>query len=133
MTSTLFTDQDIYLFREGNHFGLYDKLGAHLLKGGEGAYFAVWAPNAERVSVIGDFNGWTPDANPLGPRWDSSGIWEGVIPGVAQGALYKYHIASRHNAYEVDKGDPFAFSWEGPPRTASRVWDLEYSWGDGEW
>ncbi len=135
MIPSLFTDQDIYLFREGNHFRLYEKLGSHLLSAGgqEGTYFAVWAPNAEKVSVIGDFNGWDPLAHPLAPRWDSSGIWEGFTAGVGKGALYKYHIVSRYGDYRVDKGDPFAFFWEPPPRTASRVWDLDYLWKDGEW
>ena len=135
MTSTLFTDQDIYLFREGNHFQLYEKLGSHLMTVGqqEGTYFAVWAPNAEKVSVVGDFNEWNPHSNPLGARWDSSGIWEGFIPGVAKGALYKYHIVSRYAGFRVDKGDPFAFYWEIAPNTASRVWDLNYTWTDQEW
>ncbi len=135
MTPTLFTDQDIYLFREGNHFQLYEKLGSHLMTAGqqEGTYFAVWAPNAEKVSVVGDFNEWNPHSNPLGARWDSSGIWEGFIPGVAKGALYKYHIVSRYAGFRVDKGDPFAFYWEIAPNTASRVWDLKYTWTDQEW
>jgi len=135
MTPTLFTDHDIYLFREGNHFRLYDKLGAHRMTVGdrEGVYFAVWAPNAESVSVVGDFNGWDPQSAPLGPRWDASGIWEGFIPGVKNGDIYKYHLVSKHNGYRVDKGDPLAFCWEISPKTASRVWDLDYSWNDGEW
>ena len=135
MSQTLFTDHDIYLFREGSHFRLYDKLGSHAIRDGqrEGVYFAVWAPNAERVSVIGDFNGWDPQSHPLGPRWDSSGIWEGFIPGVRNGDLYKYHLLSQNSGYEVDKGDPFSFCWEISPKTASRVWDLEYAWNDEEW
>jgi 1,4-alpha-glucan branching enzyme len=135
MIPSLFTDQDIYLFREGNHFQLYEKLGAHPMTAGgqEGTYFAVWAPNAEKVSVVGDFNGWNPDSNPLGPRWDSSGIWEGFIPGAGKGALYKYHIVSKYADFRVDKGDPFAFYWEIPPNTASRVWDLDYTWNDRDW
>ncbi len=135
MSQTLFTDHDIYLFREGSHFRLYDKLGAHAIRDGhrEGVYFAVWAPNADRVSVIGDFNGWNPQSHPLGPRWDSSGIWEGFVPGVRNGDLYKYHLFTKNSGYEVDKGDPFSFYWEISPKTASRVWDLEYAWNDGEW
>ena len=101
--------------------------------GTEGVYFAVWAPNAESVSVVGDFNGWDPQSSPLGPRWDQSGIWEGFIPAVAKGSLYKYHIVSKSNQYVVDKGDPFAFCWEISPQTASRVWDLRYTWRDEEW
>ena len=129
------TDHDIYLFKEGNHFRLYDSLGAHLdtVDGKQGARFAVWAPNAESVSVVGDFNGWDPNANPLGIRWDGSGIWECFVPGLSSGAVYKYHLVSRVGGYTVDKGDPLAFFWEEPPRTASRVWDLAYDWGDAEW
>ncbi|MCS7312965.1 MAG: 1,4-alpha-glucan branching protein GlgB [Acidobacteria bacterium] len=129
------TDYDVYLFREGHHFRLYEKLGAHPMEadGLQGTLFAVWAPNAERVSVIGDFNGWDPGAHPLAPRWDGSGIWEGFVPGVGPGNLYKYHIVSRFGGYTVDKGDPFAFFWETPPGTASIVWDLRYEWGDEAW
>ena len=132
---TLFTAQDIYLFKEGSHFKLYDKLGAHPLsvEGVAGTYFAVWAPNAERVSVMGDFNGWDNASHPLRVRTDGSGIWEGFIPGLPAGTTYKYHVASRYNGYRVDKGDPFAFRWELPPLTASTVWNLSYEWGDGEW
>jgi len=129
------TDLDIHLFKEGNHSKLYEKLGAHLItvNGTHGASFAVWAPNAESISVIGDFNGWNPGANTLNVRWDGSGIWEGFIDGVVPGAKYKYHVVSKHRGHSVDKGDPFAFYWEGPPRTASIVWELEYDWGDAEW
>ncbi|MFH1996025.1 MAG: 1,4-alpha-glucan branching protein GlgB [Candidatus Omnitrophota bacterium] len=132
---SLFTEYDIHLFREGAHRKIYEKLGAHLMKanGLSGAYFAVWAPNAERVSVVGEFNGWNTEARPLRARWDSSGIWEGFIPNVKQGALYKYHIVSKHNGYRVNKGDPYAFYWEAPPEKASRVWDLAYKWNDAEW
>jgi len=130
-----FGDQDIYLFREGNHFRLYNRLGAHLMNvdGTDGVYFAVWAPNAEKVSVTGDFNGWNKESHQLAARWDSSGIWEGFIPGLQQGDIYKYHIVSRHNNYAVDKGDPFAFSSERAPKTASVVWDLAYEWKDAQW
>jgi 1,4-alpha-glucan branching enzyme len=131
------TDQDIYLFREGTHVRAFEKLGAHPLPRSpareEGTHFAVWAPNAATVSVVGDFNGWNPTAHPLTSRPDSSGIWEGFIAGVRTGALYKYHIVSRQGGYTVDKSDPFAFYCETPPRTASVVWDLSYDWGDGEW
>ncbi|HBC46817.1 MAG TPA: 1,4-alpha-glucan branching enzyme, partial [candidate division Zixibacteria bacterium] len=131
----LLTDQDIYLFKEGNHFKLYEKLGSHLgeLDGVSGTFFAVWAPNAARVSVVGDFNGWNPDSHILGVRWDSSGIWEGFIPGITNGALYKYHIISNNNGYTVQKADPFAFRSETPPKTASVVWDLRYNWQDSDW
>ncbi len=132
---SLLTDHDIYLFKEGTHFRLYDKLGAHVVKNGDvkGTYFAVWAPNASQVSVVGDFNGWNPETHPLAPRWDGSGIWEGFIPKLGKGALYKYHIVSNHNGYTVNKGDPFAFFWEMPPNTASVVWDIDYTWGDEAW
>lgn len=133
--TNLLTDHDIYLFKEGNHFRIYEKLGAHLWLDGKqgGTYFAVWAPSANSVSVIGDFNGWKPGVHQLGVRWDGSGIWEGFIAGVGKGALYKYHIKSKYYDYEVEKGDPFAYYWEQPPRTASVVWDLEYEWHDEEW
>ncbi len=109
-------------------------LGAHIINtnGTEGTYFAVWAPNAEQVSVIGDFNGWNNQSHPLQPR-EQSGIWEGFIPGVGKGAIYKYHIASKYNGYQVDKADPLAFYAEKPPRTASIVWDLDYDWSDQKW
>ncbi|HEY8506923.1 MAG TPA: 1,4-alpha-glucan branching protein GlgB [Steroidobacteraceae bacterium] len=136
----MLTEQDIYLFREGTHFRAYEKLGAHPTvvrdeHGNEsaGTWFGVWAPNAASVSVVGDFNGWQPDAHPMEPRPDGSGIWSTFVPGVKHGALYKYHIVSRHRGYRVDKADPFAFFNEQPPRTASIVWDLSYEWGDDEW
>jgi len=129
------TEHDIYLFKEGNHFRLYEKLGSHPgeVRGVPGAHFAVWAPNAVSVSVIGDFNGWCPGAHRLDPRRDESGIWEGFLAGAERGACYKYHIVSRHDGYEVDKGDPFALFWEEPPRTGARVWSPEYAWGDQDW
>ncbi|MCK5503637.1 MAG: 1,4-alpha-glucan branching protein GlgB [Thermodesulfovibrionia bacterium] len=132
---SFFTDHDIYLFKEGNHFKLFDKLGSHALtiEGKEGTYFALWAPNAEKVTVIGNFNGWNKESHQLMPRWDKSGIWEGFIPGIKKGDIYKYHIMSRHNNYTVDKGDPYAFHWERAPKTASVVWDMEYTWNDGDW
>lgn len=135
ISQSLLTDHDIYLFREGNHFKLYEKLGSHPgeIDGVRGTFFAVWAPNAAKVSVVGDFNGWNPDSHKLGPRWDSSGIWEGFIPGVGHGVLYKYHIISKNRGYTVDKSDPFAFYCENAPKTASIVWDLKYKWGDETW
>lgn len=132
---SLFTEEDIYLFKEGNHFRLYDKLGSHQMKadGRDGTLFAVWAPNAEKVSVIGDFNGWDKKTHQLFPRWDGSGIWEGFIPGLGKATVYKYHIVSRFNGYSVDKGDPFAFYSERAPRTASQTWDLDHEWKDSAW
>lgn len=131
---TLLTQQDIYLFNEGTHYRLHDKLGAHILRtpAGDGTLFAVWAPNAEAVSVMGDFNGWDKDQHPLRPR-DSSGIWEGFLPGLGRGSSYKFHIRSRYNGYSVDKADPYAFATEVPPRTASIVQDLDYTWHDQSW
>ncbi|HWI15706.1 MAG TPA: alpha-amylase family glycosyl hydrolase, partial [Burkholderiales bacterium] len=124
------TEHDIYLFREGSHIRLYDKLGCHPAEGG--AHFAVWAPNARAVSVVGDFNGWNADAHPLHARWDASGIWEGFAPGVHNGQGYKFRIVS-HDGHAVMKGDPYAHYWEAPPRTASRAWTLDYRWGDDAW
>lgn len=132
---SLLTEMDIYLFKEGTNFRLYEKLGSHLMSvdGVQGTLFAVWAPNAERVSVIGEFNNWNMESHRLKVREDDSGIWEGFIAGVRDGDLYKYHIVSRFNGYEVDKGDPFSFGWEVSPRTASAVRGLDYQWKDGDW
>ncbi|HSF70092.1 MAG TPA: 1,4-alpha-glucan branching protein GlgB [Nitrospira sp.] len=132
--ATLLTSHDVYLFNEGTHFRLYEKLGARPMRvhDVDGTYFAVWAPNAERVSVIGSFNDWSKDSHPLRPR-ESSGIWEGFIPGVGKGALYKFNIRSHVNGYQVDKTDPFALFNEIPPKTASIVWDTQYDWHDAEW
>jgi 1,4-alpha-glucan branching enzyme len=131
---SLLTDHDLHLFNEGTHYRLYDKLGAHLVSanGVAGAYFAVWAPNAGQVFVMGDFNGWNKYSHPLAPR-GASGLWEGFVPGVGQGAVYKYHLESRYHGYRVDKADPFAFYAERPPRTGSRVWQSDYTWGDAAW
>jgi 1,4-alpha-glucan branching enzyme len=131
---SLITDDDSHLFNEGSHFRLYDKLGAHVAQqaGESGTYFAVWAPNAERVSVIGNFNDWDKTRQPLSPK-ASTGIWEGFVPGIGKGSLYKYHIVSRVSGYRVDKADPFSCFNEIPPKTASIVWDLDYQWNDQEW
>ena len=131
---SLLTEQDLYLFNEGSHFRLHEKLGAHYINsdGIEGTYFAVWAPDAYAVYVIGSFNNWQKQTHPLRPR-GSSGIWEGFFPDVKKGSLYKYHIVSRTYGYQVDKSDPFSIFNEIPPRTASIVWDLDYAWGDAEW
>ncbi len=131
---SLLSEDDLFLFNEGSHFRLYEKLGAHPMtaQGTEGVYFAVWAPDAEKVFVMGDFNGWNRTHHPLLPK-GRSGIWEGFIPGLKQGAIYKYYIRSRYHGYRVDKADPFGFHHETPPKTGSIVWDPSYEWHDGEW
>jgi 1,4-alpha-glucan branching enzyme len=131
---SLLTSDDLYLFNEGSHFELHEKMGSHLVQhdGVEGTYFAVWAPDAEKVAVMADFNGWDKGSHFLGSR-GQSGIWEGFLPGVGKGATYKYHIYSRFGGYRVDKTDPYAFYNEIPPLTGSVVWDLDYAWGDQEW
>jgi len=128
------SDEDLHLFNEGTHARLYEKLGAHRIKVGdaEGTYFAVWAPNAEGVFVAGSFNDWNKESHPL-LRRANSGIWEGFIPGVEKGALYKYFVRSQFMGYRADKADPFSVFNEIPPKTASIVWDLAYSWGDRDW
>jgi len=130
----IITGDDLHWFNEGTHVRLYDKLGAHsAVAGGKtGVRFAVWAPNAASVSVIGDFNGWSKSSHPLRLR-GRSGIWEGFIPSIEQGALYKYDIKSVRSGYHVEKADPFGFRAETPPKTASVVWGLDYVWHDGEW
>jgi len=131
----LLTDFDLHLFSEGTHTRAYEKLGAHphVVEGKMGVVFAVWAPNAKAVSVIGDFNGWRCGANPMGSR-GTSGLWECFIPGLEPGENYKYAITSRYGGYRVDKADPCAFFSEVRPRTSSRIWDLSrYQWGDEEW
>ncbi len=132
--STLLTPFDLHLFNEGQHTRLFEKFGAHIVEidGRRGAHFAVWAPNAERVSVVGEFNSWNPDSTPMKAQ-ASSGVWEAFVPDLGQGAVYKFHIVSRYHMYTVDKADPFALYNEIPPRTASIVWDLAYEWGDREW
>jgi 1,4-alpha-glucan branching enzyme len=131
---TLLSDQDLYLFNEGSNYRMPETMGAHLVSrnGLDGAVFSVWAPNARQVSVIGSFNNWNPQSHLLAPR-GNSGIWEGFIPGVTKGALYKFHIESRNRGFHVDKADPLGILHEKPPRTASVVWDLDYEWGDRDW
>jgi alpha-1,4-glucan:alpha-1,4-glucan 6-glycosyltransferase len=134
LEETLLTPDDLWRFAEGTHSGLGEVMGAHpgTAGGREGTFFAVWAPNAERVSVIGDFNGWTPRRHGLHPQ-GSSGIFAGFIPGVIEGDIYKYHLVSRVDGYTVEKADPFALFAELPPRTASVVTKLDHEWGDAEW
>ncbi len=131
---SLLGKDDLYLLNEGTHLRLYEKLGAHIhvVEGIAGTNFAVWAPDARQVSVIGDFNSWNRTSHPLTSR-QNSGVWEGFVPGVGPGSIYKYYIVSRYNGYWVEKTDPFALFYETPPRTASIVWDLEYAWGDQTW
>ncbi len=131
---SLFSDQDLYLFHEGTHADLPGCFGAHLtsVAGVAGAMFAVWAPNAASVAVFGDFNGWDPQAHRLRRR-DDGGIWEGFVPGAQRGQRYKYQVVSTYDGYVVDKADPFALTAELAPQTASRIWDLGYSWGDAQW
>jgi 1,4-alpha-glucan branching enzyme len=128
---TLLGDQDLHLFNEGTHRRLAERLGSHPKGKRGGFYFAVWAPNAEAVSVIGDFNDWDPAAAALQPR-ASSGIWEGVVPKAKKGQVYKYAVTTR-DGRQLEKADPFAARAEEPPRTGSVLWDLDYDWGDDEW
>ncbi|MBK7477687.1 MAG: 1,4-alpha-glucan branching protein GlgB [Haliscomenobacter sp.] len=131
---SLFTEYDIYLFKSGKHFRIYEKMGSHIadVEGETGVNFAVWAPNAQQVSVVGNFNHWNQQSHPLLPRLDESGIWEGFIPGIGKGELYKYHIQTIEGRH-LEKGDPYAFFWEIPPNTASIVWDQDYHWQDASW
>jgi 1,4-alpha-glucan branching enzyme len=131
-----FSNYDVYLFKNGSHFKLYEKLGAHLeISEGKssGTHFAVWAPNAERVSLVGDFNGWNENADIMSVRWDESGIWEIFKAGLGKGSLYKYHIKSKTPDFQKNKSDPFAFFCETSPKTASIIWDLDFEWNDQKW
>ncbi|MGE3525208.1 MAG: 1,4-alpha-glucan branching protein GlgB, partial [Gemmatimonadales bacterium] len=132
--ATRLGEQDIHLFNEGTHTRIWQKLGSHPgeCDGRTGTWFAVWAPSAARVSVMGDFNGWNKDSHELAHR-GSSGIWEGFIPEITNGAVYKYHVVSREGNYQADKADPYAVHSESPPKTGSKVWTLDYEWGDTEW
>ena len=132
---SLFSEFDINLFKSGKHFKLYEKLGSHPmnLKGVDGTYFAVWAPTAKSVSVVGDFNHWQENEHQLHVRWDESGIWEGFIPGIGHGTMYKYRIHSNNFGITTEKADPFARFCEHPPKTASVVWEADYKWKDKKW
>jgi len=131
---SLFTDYDIELIKAGVHFKLYEKFGSHIIdvNGVTGTYFAVWAPNAAFVSVIGNFNGWNRETHPMNVRWDGSGIWELFIPNLGVGEYYKYFIKNS-NGYSAENGDPYAIHWETPPNTASIVWNKNYKWNDKKW
>ena len=131
---SLLSEFDVFLFKSGRHYKLYEKFGSHeiLINGVKGVYFAVWAPNAQTVSVVGNFNGWNPHSHQLHVRWDSSGIWEGFIPGLENGEVYKYHIHSNTGEH-LEKSDPFALHAEIPPKTASIVATTWYDWSDSEW
>ncbi|WP_372744013.1 1,4-alpha-glucan branching protein GlgB [Lutibacter sp.] len=132
---SLFSDFDIYLFKAGKHYRLYEKLGSHIIEidGREGTYFAVWAPSAKSVSVVGDFNYWIEGEHRLNVRWDESGIWEGFIPNIGKGTVYKYKIHSNNNDIKTEKADPYARRCEHPPKTASVVWEDNYNWKDDNW
>ena len=135
MPTPFLSDYDLHLLAEGSHDRSYEKLGAHVtrLHGAGGTQFAVWAPNARGVAVIGDFNGWDAAAHPMHVR-PEAGVWETFVPEVGSGASYKYQVRPRDGGDAVQKADPYAFASEPRPRTASRVWDLSgYSWGDGDW
>ncbi|ACL24978.1 1,4-alpha-glucan branching protein GlgB [Chloroflexus aggregans] len=134
MMKSILSEDDIYLFNQGTHYRLYNKFGAQpvTIEGVPGTYFAVWAPNAEYVAVIGDWNNWDPGAHPLRQR-GFSGVWEGFIPHIGKGMRYKFHIASRYYGYREDKTDPFGSYFEVAPQTAAIIWDREYTWSDQQW
>ena len=129
-----FEGDDISNFQNGTNYRCYELFGSHAMNvlGTDGYYFAVWAPNATFISVIGNFNHWNPVSHPLYVRMDNSGIWEGFIPNLAKGESYKYHIHG-YAGLKLDKGDPYANFWEVRPKTASITWNLDYTWRDNEW
>lgn len=135
VSHSLITDFDVSLFKSGKHYRLYEKMGARRIEvdGVKGVYFAVYAPAAHSVEIVGDFNGWQAGAHQLFARWDESGIWEGFIPGLQNGDLYKYHIESTNQGQILQKADPFAFYCERPPQTASVIWNQWYEWNDHHW
>jgi len=131
----ILSDYDLYLIAEGTHYNQYDKLGAHemTVDGVEGVFFAVWAPNAIRVSVTGDFNEWDGRRHMMRVR-GSTGVWELFIPGLRQGVIYKYEVKSRYKGFLAEKADPYAFYSELRPKSASVVWNLDrYLWSDNRW
>jgi 1,4-alpha-glucan branching enzyme len=127
-------DDDVETFQNGTNYTLYKKFGSKKMtvRGQEGYYFCVWAPNATKVSVMAQFNRWDPHAHPLQPRWDKSGIWEGFIPGVKKGEQYKYSITG-YRGIRTEKGDPLANYWELRPGTSTITWEFDYEWGDADW
>ena len=131
---SLLTEEDVQHYQRGTHYRLYEKMGSHAIQVLDtwGVYFCVWAPNARKLSVVGNFNNWQDDLHALFPRWDKSGIWEGFIPGFKLGEVYKYHMVG-YAGRQLDKGDPFANFWEKRPQTASITWDLYYEWKDQAW
>ncbi len=131
---SLLNEEDIVNFQNGTNYSLYEKFGSTALEinGTKGTYFCVWAPSAKFVFVTGNFNDWNKLSHPLTARWDNSGIWEGFIPGIDSGEIYKYHVVGPGGRI-MDKGDPFAHFWELKPLTASITWDLHYEWQDAEW
>lgn len=135
LAHSLFTEYDIYLFKDGSHQKLYQKFGAHevKVKGDTGLYFAVFAPEASQVYVLGDFNQWSRTSHPLYKRWDESGIWEGVILGLRYGEMYKYYIESDYNQEPIEKIDPYGRYFEESPKTATIAYTDDYSWGDDKW
>lgn len=132
--NSLLTDFDVYLVKSGKHYRLHDKLGSHksTLNNQEGVQFAVWAPNAHYIAVVGDFNDWNPTSHALIKRSDDTGIWEGFIAGLNPGIRYKYYIHGA-NGWHMYKGDPFARLWECPPDTASIIWQSGFKWTDSTW
>ena len=131
---TLLSESDLHYFNEGTHSHLYEKLGAHLTTsdGVAGTQFAVWAPNAQAVSVVGDFNAWKTNATPLS-LIAKTGFWCGFVPGVGRGELYKYRLISPAGHVLPDKADPYGTAQQMPPNTASVVWNLDYNWRDQRW
>ncbi|MEW6740664.1 MAG: 1,4-alpha-glucan branching protein GlgB [Nitrospirota bacterium] len=136
MKKRVLTDFDLHLIGEGTHYKNYEKLGAHVVEvnGAKGVHFAVWAPNAKGVSVIGDFNHWDGKKHPMKLLGDS-GIWEIFIPGLDEGELYKFEVKSKYRGYKEQKADPFAFYFEVRPKSAAIVYNIEnkHQWQDAEW
>ncbi len=133
---SLFSDFDLYLFGQGKNYRIYEKMGAHprVVNGVSGVNFAVWAPGARAISVIGNFNGWDRSAALMHLRHNELGVWECFVPHVPIGALYKYAVYSRYNSYSVDKTDPYGFAAEVRPQTASIVTDIhQHTWRDNAW